>query len=86
MQWIFFHFLLKLPDSRFELSVFACESFVRRVIDDNIRIDSMPLDYPLALRPVAAEFGGGSHSLIKQLIVKIQTYGSAPGPRSYYLA
>ncbi len=62
--------LLEILDRRLELRVLALERRVRQVVDDDVGIDAVAFDQPVALRAEDAGFGGGRDAAVDQEVVR----------------
>ena len=52
---------------------------MREIVDDDIRLDAMALDQPLALRPVDPGFGGGGDAAVGFEVAAAEPDLAAPG-------
>src|SRR5712691_11264997 len=75
-------FVLQVINCFLELGVFAFEGGVGQVVHDNVRVNPVAFDQPLAFRTVNANLGGGSDAFIDEPIARAEPNLTAPGARA----
>src|SRR5689334_22118960 len=81
-SWVFGNQFLQVLHRRFELRVFPFKSRVRQVIHDNVWIDTVTFDQPLALRPIHTNFRRRRHAAIHQPALCRKPHFPAPRSRA----
>lgn len=66
----------------FQLRVFPLKRRMGQVIHDEIRINAMTFDEPLAFRSVHADFSGARHAAVHEPALGGQPDFAAPGARA----
>src|SRR5665647_1748749 len=72
--------LLEVLDGGLELGVLAVERGVRQIVDDDVRVDAVPLDEPLTLGPINARFRRRGDAAVDEDVRRAEPDLAAPGP------
>src|SRR6476646_4813731 len=65
-----FNLALEIGNRRIELRILPLERRVRLIVDDNVRVDAMPLDQPLPLRPVDTHLCRRCNAAVDEVVAR----------------
>src|SRR4030095_12015758 len=73
-------------DACLELGIAAIEGFVRKIVDNDVRVHTVAFDQPGTFRTIDSDFRGGSHAAVYEPPLGREPDFSAPGASANELA